>query len=77
MPTCEGGRIANPKNVAPTVLSMKSVLGGCGPINFCKDFCMAAVAFDYFLGRPFAKSVGPNDEFIKSVLGGYGPINKP
>ena len=36
---------------------------------------MAAFAFEQFLGRPFAKSLGPKAEFINPVSGGFGPIN--
>ena len=60
------------KSLGPQAEFIKSVLGGFGPINFCTEFGLAAIAFEQSLGRPFASSLGPKAEFIKSALGGLG-----
>ena len=61
--------------MGPQAEFIKSAPSGFGPINFCKGFGWAAVAFERFPGRAFAKSVGPRAEFRNSVAGGFGRIS--
>ena len=63
------------RKTTPKAEFINSVSGGFGLINFCKEFGLAAIAFEQFPGRPFAKLLEPELEFMNSVSGGFGLIN--